>query len=1456
MASNKIKYSILCILFLMQGLLASAQIAAMFTASDTSGCGSLLVQFNNQSTGSGTLTYTWDFGNGITSTLENPQIYFPNSGLYSIQLIVSNGSEKDTIIRHNYIHIFEPPTADFMVQNSNIGCQGASFAFINNSLAGDTTLHTYTWDFGDNSYNQMENPTHAYQQAGNYTIVLFISDLNGCESSVTQTNLIQVKANPVANFTATNNISCFDTATVFFTNHSTGVSTLKCNWGFGDGQNAGNWNPTHVYQGLGTYTVKLRVTDNLGCTDSLIKRKLVQMKSVKAAFLMANDIICPNTSINFANLSIGADQFRWTFSDGSTSNEKEPIVSFNQGGYNRVQLIASYNNYCADTATKTFWVDAIRANFITDTHYACEIPFVATYENRSMGASTYLWHFGNGQSSNDTNPEITYSSNDSLNENYTQTYTDTLIATSSFGCADTLIAPNNVTITLPKIYFTPNDTSPDKNNLSGCTPLNINFINQSISTNPDESFTQFAWDFGNGNQSTEVNPTYTYTEPGDYTVELKVTNTANCVNNYTAQVEAGTVQNPDFQISGDFVHCGSDPVAFVNTSTDLSLIDNSLWIFSDSETSTLKNPVHTFTDTGYASASLTVFYNGCKSETLLKDSVAYIKGPAGKFNFAYQCEHPLDYQFISALKGVDSIFWDFGDQSYDSSQNSQVMHSYAQTGNYLVKLSGKNAETQCESVVELSALPRQIHSSFTLPSQRYCLDDSILFDGSPSTDEGYFWLNKKIGRYLWSFDNDSSVLAIDMYYHKFQTTGTHSVNLLVTDQNGCANDTTINLAIYKPNADFLVDTALGCSPMTVQLSNLSSSDTLLNSWQWYVDNSLVNTDYEPSIQISDTGMHLLMLIARDIMGCSDTATSVNAIFTSRPQPALELPALLNCQYDSLSFKNLSVGNIANTIWFFGDGNQSNQMNPVHAYIDTGYFHLQLYLQDALGCDTTYSYSDSIYIEPLPIPDFTASVSNPLCYPALVNFSDVSMGKIQTWKWNFGDNSPENPMQNPMHTYYVPGTFPVELEISTQIGCKNKILDENAVTINGPNATVIAPDSACIHQENWFVYNQGINIFSWEWLFNDGMHSVDDSVSHAFDQFGWHTYRLILRSDNQHTCDKTFTDSVWIPELITDFTLNDSVGCMPLSIDASNTSVGQQEQYWFLNNQFTGTNANQPFIIENAGIYQLKLLINNTLGCLDSLQKSIRVYPLPHLTVSNDTAICLNDTISIWAQGASSYKWMPENWILTPNQNHSFVFPKETSRYIVTATDTNYCKASDSLLITVQQMPQVQILNQDTTLIIGESIALHGKFTEIENFYWWPSDFIDCPSCFTTLAKPEHTTNLYLTGTDALNCFEVSDSVLLNVDIKFSLAMPSAFTPNGDGINDLVFVNGWGIQELLSFEVYNKYGLKVFITQQIEQAWDGKYKGSLLAPDVYYYKITVLLYDGQSRTKTGEIYLLK
>ena len=219
---------------------------ASFTATPMNGTAPLTVAFTDQSTGS-IISWLWDFGDGASSTSQNPGHTYTDPGTYNVVLTVSNG----TVTSSDYVCItvrYPVPVADFNA--SVISSQAPFLAQFTDTSTG--TITNWSWDFGDGGASTSQNPTHTYISAGIYTVTLIVNGPGGTSGPKSTTITVSP---PVADFTAS---ATLGTApfTMQFTDLSTGTIASRL-WDFGDGQTGTILNPAHTYSTPGTFTVSL-----------------------------------------------------------------------------------------------------------------------------------------------------------------------------------------------------------------------------------------------------------------------------------------------------------------------------------------------------------------------------------------------------------------------------------------------------------------------------------------------------------------------------------------------------------------------------------------------------------------------------------------------------------------------------------------------------------------------------------------------------------------------------------------------------------------------------------------------------------------------------------------------------------------------------------------------------------------------------------------------------------------------------------------------------------------------------------------------------------------------------------------------------------------------------------------------------------------------------------------------
>ena len=326
--------------------------SASFTADVTEGNAPLTVRFTDTSTGDVT-GWSWDFGDGGSSTDRHPQHTYSAPGTYTVSLTVSNAYGEDTVTQTNLITVLPPPNAAFTTSVTE-GLAPLVVQFTDTST-GDVT--GWSWNFGDGGTSTDRHPQHTYTSPGAYTVSLTVSNAYGSDTE-TRSALITVVSPPSASFTASPT-SGNAPLTVQFTDTSTGDVT-GWSWNFGDGKTSTLRNPQHTYTSPGTYPVTLTVSNAYG-SDTETGSALITVFSPPSASFTASPIsgVVPLT-VRFTDTSTGTvTGWFWNFGDGKTSTLRNPQHIYTSPGTYTVTLTVS-NAYGSNTITQVHHITVLK----------------------------------------------------------------------------------------------------------------------------------------------------------------------------------------------------------------------------------------------------------------------------------------------------------------------------------------------------------------------------------------------------------------------------------------------------------------------------------------------------------------------------------------------------------------------------------------------------------------------------------------------------------------------------------------------------------------------------------------------------------------------------------------------------------------------------------------------------------------------------------------------------------------------------------------------------------------------------------------------------------------------------------------------------------------------------------------------------------------------------------------
>ena len=1079
-----------------------------FTVSDTLLCEAPhVVTFTSPNTAGS--TYQWNFGDGTTGTGANPTHTYPTLPLNSatgqpyfwdVSLQVTNAFGcSSSLSKDNYVNTGQTNANILGVDRG--GCAPRLVNFFDTSQS-NSTIVSWQWDFGDNgATSTSQNPSHTYLDTGNYDITLIIETLHGCVDTFFAASYIVAGDTPIANFIADTTYACASSPIQFF---NLSQNADSASWIFGDGGNTSAWEPLYQFVDTGFLSVMLIALDR-GCPDTMLIDSQVYIDPPIAIFQPINSFGCelPHT-VSFQDFSIGAQTWSWDFGDNTPgSTLQNPVHTYTQEGTFNTQLIVeNLTTGCADTLPGQVRVELVEASFSVDTTFGCN-PVVASFTDLSYKPSTWFWQFGNGVTSNQSNPTQVY--------NTTGQFDVRLFVVNSIGCFDDTIISKQISVYEPQVAFTAVPAQ-------GCAPLSVTFTNNTTSLAP---ITNWQWSFGPaGATSTQQSPTFVYNNPGSWNVGLTATDSIGCPTTLI-KPNAVFVSRPIANFVAQYpINCPNNPITFANSSTGSGL--SYLWDFGDNTTSTALNPTHTYTANGSYTVSLTVTdFQGCDSTLVIPNYITIADPLISLLADTTNADcPPLIVNFTGNVISPHSFTtwnWDFGDGGTSIGQNPS--HIYATPGSYTVGVtasapSGCNATATIPNLININGPS----GSFTISPTAVCPGVPITFTAT-SPDATIF---------TWDFNNGSLGFGQTTTYI-YPASGVYLPLLILEDSVGCVivvpNSQPVNIHPV-PVASFNQSQAVLCDSGTVAFSNTSVSTAPVSSINWNFGLGLgTSQQNNPSFFFGQVGNYDVRLIVQNNFGCRDTALKQGLIIVGAPPTAqLSLSDTTDCAPFSVQFTDLSQPGsspLASRLWTFSQSSPtfSSQTQPTFVYTQPGIYMPVLEVTDQNGCTDT----DTLTLEALapPVANFAADDSFG-CAPKPIQFQSLTPNAV-AWEWDFGDGSPKDFIDDPLHVYFVDGTYTVSMAVTDVEGCKDTLVKPQYIRLDHPVANFTVSDSVIcpgVPLQFTDLSTSDTTLNGWSWRFGNGDQSVQQNPSYSYPASG--LYNVFLKVRDVFGCEDSVT----------------------------------------------------------------------------------------------------------------------------------------------------------------------------------------------------------------------------------------------------------------------------------------------------------------------------------------------
>ena len=1433
---------------IISSILAYSQYTIDFHSNIQNGCTPVIVAFINTSDYPNDASYLWDFGNGKTSVEKNPQTSYSAPGTFSVKLTVTYNETDNYIIKENYITVYEEPSIDFSYSDNFQGCVPFNVQFEPLSPSIES-ITNYNWSFGDGFISEKQSPEHAYDIQGQFSVTLIVEDNNGCIGSITKEDLIEAYQ-PKPKFGVDKSYSCNGKLDVTFNNLSESILDYSSYWKFGDNVTSTISSPNHTYTSKGLYNVSLIIVDSLGCSDSILFDNLIKVDKVIASFNSSKDTVCLNESFSLANTSSNADSYQWSFGDGTASTDFELNKKFNQYGDIPITLSAQLSDCISDT-TKVINVEYVLANFSPLDTFLCRPEQYIDYQDQSINAIEWEWKFGTEETSSSQNPSILIPDSDILKEKFKINYSDTLIVTSKHGCKNKKVATNNVTVQIPDIVL-------PEEGLSGCAPLTIELSAETNYNTPKDEIKSYSWYVNNNIVSSNSNYEHIQNTIGRQEILFSVDTQLGCIHSKSITVSAGEKLTPSFTIEPNSSICASEYATLHGSVEEQDKKYSVFWDLGDnSEILPADIIYHTFEDTGFMDISFVVNNLGCES-SITKSNAIYVKGPYVNMNIIKDCENPYSFLFEGEIKGAENYYWDFGDGSELEYNISDPSHNYSTSGDYILKIKAENNENACSFQTQRTVRARNLQANFKSITDKYCPNTPIVFDPSATIDNYTFKHNDITAKYLYLIEGKELMSDTTVTY-QFKNKGIYDIGLVVQDINQCRDTLTKKIQIFKPEVQFESNYKLGCMPVIFSFTDKTISETSLTSWLWDFGDGSTSNLTSPDHEYNSFGNYNVSLTVVDDEGCSsflEKEEDIQAIF---PDASFIVDDSTSCLMQEITLMDNSNSDITSYKWYINEEFYSDLAKPFFVTTDTGFYNISLDIIDSHGCTAHKTKNEYIYVQKPPEVNFESSSTFSECYPFLVKFYDTSVTDYPgSWFWKFDDRSNKSILQNPSFIYSKPGNYDVTLISSTSYGCSDTLTVKDYIEVKGPYATPVIQDTICTNSSVYISAIDTVDIYEIAWDLGDGNLIYQNEFNYTYSNSGYKYPSIILKSDSIGTCNVIIRDTTYAIDFksLPSLNLVPNSGCIPLNVNLQSNSTNIDSFKWILNDKAESFSQYYSFEQTEPGINTYQLIVNNTLySCIDSSDVfSYEAFAPPVIQTSRDTLICKGDQIIISASGGVNYEWLPNTYLDNNNIGEPIAQPDSTTTYKVLVEDINQCTGIDSVLIKVQQIPEISL--SDTTIIIGESVDIQIPNTGLNSVRWENMPGLACLDCFYNTLKPLESTSYIVWITDTNNCFSVDYNLPITVLKKYSVDVPTAFTPNGDGINDELYIKGWGLKQLIEFKVFNRFGEMIYQSNKLDKGWDGTYKGKPLANETYLYTIKVLTYNNEILSKSGEIKIIR
>ncbi len=529
----------------------------------------------------------------------------------------------------------------------------------------------------------------------------------------------------------------------------------------------------------------------------------------------------------------------------------------------------------------------------------------------------------------------------------------------------------------------------------------------------------------------------------------------------------------------------------------------------------------------------------------------------------------------------------------------------------------------------------------------------------------------------------------------------------------------------------------------------------------------------------------------------------------------------------------------------------NSNNAVDSYTfpDTGVYMVKLVINRNQQCsDSTVSMA---YVYPGFKPDFTL---NGICFTKPTQFFDASStvyGNVNSWDWNFGDGTGNDvsSQPSPTYTFQTMGVKNVRLIATNTKGCRDTTV-KNITIVDKPPLSLAFRDTLICIPDKLQLRAIGTGIFSW----SPNTAMVNGNTATPTVNPVTTTSYTVQLDDNG--CLNRDSVKVRVVDHVTLQAMNDTTICQGDTIQLHVLSDGLRYT-WTPANQVLNATAANPNVVTRSGTnYEVTANIGS---CIAKEQVLVITVPYPVAYAGLDTTICFDTNAQLLGSTeAIQYAWLPASTLSNLNILNPVASPKTSTAYVLSAYDNKGCPKPGYDTVVVNVLPDIKAFaGKDTAVVVNQLLQLQASGGK--TYQWVPATSLSNPA----IANPTATYTTPSTGIAykvlVYNEAGCVDSAYIKVKVFQTVPMvfvPNAFTPNGDGKNDLLRPIAVGIARIDYFEIFNRWGQLIFRTTTNEHGWDGTIGGKVQPSGTYVWMVKAVDYLGAPYVQRGTIVLVR